>query len=299
MIATLIFIYIVNLMLLLGGVVLLDRGKAIFGERWAGIRENLERAPGLDLAVTYFTALPLFGGFLLGHRAGQGSLLFGLVGMVAGALAMSSAVILWTNLHERQHSEAVKGPRIVKALNAQVGPIRNHIAVWYTALAVPVFWIIRLAEYVVYPPVAVLIKLPRYKHGDWVNISRHKFEGLVGHDLIWCLYCDWMTGIWSLGSEMLRNIESFWCPIRFYDNKKCENCKIDFPDVDNSWVPADGNMQDVSDLITNKLSDGNHSWHGHPTRLTVEGEELAQVETPAVTPSPSQEPSGPEEQANT
>ena len=37
---------------------------------------------------------------------------------------------------------------------------------------------------------------------------------VIGHALIWCLYCDWMTGVWSLGTEMLRNVESFWYPIR-------------------------------------------------------------------------------------
>ena len=47
-----------------------------------------------------------------------------------------------------------------------------------------------------------------------------KVEGLVGHDRIWCLYCDWMTGVWSLGTEMLRNVESFWCPLRFSSDAK-------------------------------------------------------------------------------
>ena len=35
-----------------------------------------------------------------------------------------------------------------------------------------------------------------YKQAEWVNVSRTKFDGLVGHDLIWCLYCDWR---WSDG----------------------------------------------------------------------------------------------------
>ncbi|MBK7405799.1 MAG: hypothetical protein IPJ41_14560 [Phycisphaerales bacterium] len=98
---------------------------------------------------------------------------------------------------------------------------------WWTALAVPVFWVIRVAECIVYPPLTWLVRLPKYKPAEWVNVSRHKFEGLVGHDLIWCL-CDWMTGIWALGGEMLRNVETFWCPIRFDSAKKCENCKHDF-----------------------------------------------------------------------
>src|SRR5262249_57508799 len=111
------------------------------------------------------------------------------------------------------------------------------------------FWVTRMAELFLYPPIASLTGLPKYNGAEWVNVSRQKFSGLVGHDLIWCLYCDWMTGIWSLGSEMLRNVESFWCPIRFYEGKKCENCKIDFPDIAVGWVPADGSMADIAATI--------------------------------------------------
>jgi hypothetical protein len=104
--------------------------------------------------------------------------------------------------------------------------------------------------------------------GEWVTVSRQKFDGLVGHDLIWCLYCDWMTGVYSLGAEMLRNVESFWCPIRFYDGKKCENCRIDFPDIDR-WVPADGNMKQVTELLLEKYppeSEEPRAWFGSTCR---------------------------------
>ena len=109
-----------------------------------------------------------------------------------------------------------------------------------------------------------------------VNVSRHKFEGLVGHDLIWCLYCDWMTGIWSLGTEMLRNVESFWCPIRFDSSKKCANCTIDFPDLDNGWAKANGNMTDVDRVLSAHYPapNGDNSWFGHPARLTVNGKQV-------------------------
>ena len=100
-----------------------------------------------------------------------------------------------------------------------------------------------------------------------VNISRHKFTGLIGYDLIWCLYCDWMTGVWSLGTEMLRNVESFWCPIRFYNDKKCENCKIDFPNIDGGWVESDRNMQDVTELLNCKYAGvEERSWFAHKSR---------------------------------
>jgi len=230
------------------------------------------RAPGLDLLITYFTVLPMGIGLVVG---GRNDGLFGaLAGLVLAVAGQVVGVMIWTVLHEFAHREVHKGPRIVYELNRNVGRVRNHTAVWITSLAVPIFWFVRLGEYVIYPPLTWVIRLPKYNDAEWVNVSRQKFDGLVGHDLIWCLYCDWMTGIWSLGSEMLRNIESFWCPIRFSSTAKCENCKIDFPDVENTWVPADGTIADVATLLHEKMAEGNFSWHGHPTRLTVEGESL-------------------------
>jgi hypothetical protein len=149
---------------------------------------------------------------------------------------------------------------------------------------VPLFWLVRVAQYVVYPPITWLVRLPRYNEAEWVNVSRQKFRGLVGHDLIWCLYCDWMTGIWSLGSEMLRNVESFWCPIRFASDKKCANCAIDFPDVVKGWAPAEGTMADVAATLEEhyKRGDAANPWFGHPTRLIVEGKRIERGEAAAV-----------------
>lgn len=72
--------------------------------------------------------------------------------------------------------------------------------------------------------------------------------------------------MYSLGAEMLRNVESFWCPIRFYDDKKCENCKIDFPDLERDWVTANGNMGEVEALLQKMYGDRASSWFGHPER---------------------------------
>jgi hypothetical protein len=219
-------------------------------------------APGLDLVVTYFTAAPLI----------VGPIVAGWIGVGAGVTAQVLAVVIWTFVHTMLHPAARKGPRIVRVLNALVGPFRNTAAVWVTALVVPVFWIIRVAELLIFPILVWLIRFPRYTQKDWIRVSRHKFKHLVGHDLIWCLYCDWMTGVWSLGSEMLRNVESFWCPIRFDSTKKCTNCKHDFPDVFGSWVPADGDMSDVVDVLKTHYGDAAvNSWHGHAARLTIEG----------------------------
>ena len=235
------------------------------GARGRRVSDALCRAPGLDVLITYFTVLPLFvGGFVRGWS-----------GVVAAYLGQAAAVQVWVALHEWAHRDAVRGPRIVKVLNRLIGRWRNHAALWWMSLAVPGFWLVRMFELVIYPPLTWVVGLPKYREGEWVNVSRQKFEGLVGHDLIWCLYCDWMTGIWALGSEMLRNIESFWCPIRFANGKKCENCRLDFPDLDHGWVDPNGTMGQVAQVLQEQYGNGSHAWFGHPVRITVNGREPA------------------------
>jgi len=219
-------------------------------------------APGLDLVVAYFTALPMIVGPILAGWAGLG------VSIAAQVLSL----LIWSWLHGWAHPTARKGPRIVKVLNDLVGAPRNYAALWVTTIVVPMFWAVRLAEIFVYPFLVWIVRFPRYTQSEWVAVSRHKFDGLVGHDLIWCLYCDWMTGVWSLGSEMLRNVESFWCPIRFKSTKKCDNCKHDFPDIYGGWIPANGNMDEVTAVLKKHYGDAEvNAWFGHPARLTVEG----------------------------
>lgn len=249
-----------GLLVLAGMLHLLPRlgwlGKTVIG--W------LAKAPGLDLAVTVFTVLPWL----------AGAFAFGWGGVLAAVLGQIVATYVWSFFHELAHRDVMRGPRITKVLNARVGWLRNHAALWVTTLAVPMFWMVRVAEWVAYPPLVWLVRFPRYPMGEWVNVSRQKFEGLVGWDLIWCLYCDWMTGVWSLGTEMLRNVESFWCPIRFDSEKKCENCRIDFPDLDGGWVRADGTMGEVARVLEEKYppaTDKRYSWFGHPERKNCGG----------------------------
>ncbi len=223
--------------------------------------DALCRAPGLDVSITYFTVAPLI----------AGPIVAGWVGLLAAIVGQVTAVFVWQGVHEALHPDARRGPRIVKVINAKVGRWHNHAAVWVTSVCTPVFWLVRLAELFVYPPLTLLVGLPKYNHAEWVNVSRQKFDGLVGHDLIWCLYCDWMTGVWSLASEMLRNVESFWCPIRFASGKKCANCVTDFPDIEHGWVPADGNIVDVTATIERMYPGNMRAWFGHPVRITVKG----------------------------
>jgi len=230
------------------------------------ISDALCRAPMVDVVVFYFTALPWV----------IWPIVAGWLGLAVAVAAQITALLIWIALHELAHPAARRGPRIHGTIVRIIGRWRNHFAVWWTAWAVPVFWIVRFAEVFVYPPLTWSVRLPKYRHSEWINVSRHKFSGLVGYDLIWCLYCDWMTGVWSLAGEMLRNVESFWCPIRFYSDKKCDNCKVDFPDIDGGWVPADRDMNDVTAVLKDKYhGDGRaNPWFGHPARLTVEGAEI-------------------------
>ncbi len=218
--------------------------------------EACRKAPYLDIILLIIIWVPWLGGTLLGGWLGF------LTSLGGQLLVMQS----WVFLHELAHPEAAKSPRIARFLSQKFGLWKHYLALWTTALSLPVFFVIRFAEVFIYPPLIWLVEFPAYDNSEWVTVSRQKFEGLVGHDLIWCLYCDWMTGVYSLGAEMLRNVESFWCPIRFYDGKKCENCKIDFPDLEKSWVPIDGTMEDVEQVLKEMYDGPYRSWHGHPER---------------------------------
>ncbi len=236
----------------------------------------LTRAPALDVIVAMLTWVP----WVIALRFG------GWAGFAGTLLGQMLALFAWCWLHETIHREAARGPRIVKFLNRTVGKWHNHAALWVTLVALPGFWVIRLMEVLCYWPLVSLLNFPKYKQSEWINVSRHKFEGLVGHDLIWCLYCDWMTGVYALGGEMLRNVESFWCPIRYYDGKKCDNCKVDFPDIAGGWVDAKGNMADVEKVMVEQYGDGRREWFGHPARLTVKGVPIQTPAAPAVEPQP-------------
>jgi hypothetical protein len=228
------------------------------------------KAPLLDLIVACFTWIP----WLVAAKAA------GWAGFAGAIIGQFIALGIWCTGHELVFREAARGPRIVKLHARIVGRWQNHMALWVTLIALPIFWSIRIMQMTLWWTLPLLLKFPSYKQSEWINVSRHKFDGLVGHDLIWCLYCDWMTGVYSMGAEMLRNVESFWCPIRFYEGKKCANCAVDFPDIDNGWVAPDKSMADVVAKMEEMYSGGRREWFGHPARLTVKGQP---IEEPAAT----------------
>ncbi|HHP7230267.1 MAG TPA: hypothetical protein ACFCUY_05335 [Xenococcaceae cyanobacterium] len=227
------------------------------GKSGKELSDSLCYAPAIDLVLAYFMLLPLIIGLIFAGWSGIGMAL----------AAEFTALWGWIIFHELLHYNQRQQAKIARTMSGIVGKWRNHLAMWITILAVPCFWMVRFAQIVAYPPLTWLIGLPKYQTKDWINVSRNKFAGLVGYDLIWCLYCDWMTGVWSLGTEMLRNVESFWCPIKFYEGKKCANCQLDFPDIENGWVAHDGKMQDVVELLDAKYAQvTERSWFGHQSR---------------------------------
>ncbi|MEI6280044.1 MAG: hypothetical protein WCQ16_11790 [Verrucomicrobiae bacterium] len=218
------------------------------------VTENIARAPWLDFFVSLFTWVPWAAGGCLG----------GWVGVGAAIAAQIVLLHVFCLVHRAMRGK--KGRTLTDAQSKILGPVRNQICLLLQTPAVLVFAQVRLAEILLYPVVARLGKLPTYKPAEWVNLSRHKYDGLIGYDLLWCWYCDWMTGVWALGSEMLRNIESFWCPIRFRSDTKNKNIAVDFPDV-AQWVPADATMEDAVRAFEARY-DGvrPNSWWGHPDR---------------------------------
>ncbi len=227
---------------------------AVFTRFAYGISEKITLAPLLDIFVSLFTWVPWAAGlYLAGWR--------GLVGAVLAQVLFLHAFCL---VHRALRGRT--GRTLTDAQAKLLGPVRNQLCLLMQTPAILVFAQVRLATMLLYPPVAWLGKLPTYKSSEWINLSRHKYDGLIGYDLLWCWYCDWMTGVWALGSEMLRNIESFWCPIRFRSDTKNQNISTDFPDV-AKWAPADGTMEDaVRAFEAHYDGSRKNSWWGHPDR---------------------------------
>lgn len=241
--------------LILAGGIFIFLGFAALLTRFAySVTEKIAQAPLLDGFVSLFTWIPWLLGFYVSRWSGLGA------AVIAQILFLHAFCLVHRKLRGRT------GRTLTDAQGRVLGPIRNQLCLLVQTPAIFVFVAIRMAEIILYPLIAALGRLPTYRQSEWVVLSRHKYDGLIGYDLLWCWYCDWMTGLWCLGSEMLRNIESFWCPIQFESPIKNRNVAIDFPDL-KEWAPADGTMEDAVRLIEKHYrSDTPNRWWGHRDR---------------------------------
>ncbi|MBT8485157.1 MAG: hypothetical protein KJO43_06225, partial [Phycisphaerae bacterium] len=129
-------VFVVTVAALLAGAMLLHATLRLT-RRDGRIHRGVARAPGADAIVFFFTAAPQVAGPIVAGWGGLGA-------AVAGQIV---ALGVWIAGHEIVHRGRTRGrPRIHTTLRGLVGGWRNHFAVWWTALAVPVFWLIRLAE---------------------------------------------------------------------------------------------------------------------------------------------------------
>ncbi|RMH26782.1 MAG: hypothetical protein D6693_06535 [Planctomycetota bacterium] len=193
---------------------------------------------GVDAAIGAFTLGPFAVALAIPAARAGGPVAWGVAPLVSSLVYLA----LWCVADERIRGER-GGFRIRRYWIRRDGWLRYALG-WSILLAVPVFWMVRLAQVVVYPMLNVAWGLPRLRTRDYIALSRHKTEGLVGADYLFCLYCEWMTGLWSLGTEMLRHLESMWCPLRFGRADQCERCAATFPDI-REWAPAEGGMAGV------------------------------------------------------
>ncbi len=79
---------------------------------------------------------------------------------MSSVLAQLVTLLTWQTIHEIVHRDATKGPRIIKVLNKKFGPLRNLTAVYITGFAIPIFWFVRMAQLILYPPLVKLVHFP-------------------------------------------------------------------------------------------------------------------------------------------
>lgn len=207
------------------------------------LKDRLLVGLGVDATLAVFTIGPFIPGFAVAavRHAGWAVLLFGPLS------AMVLYTFFWCVLDEMIRGEP-GGFHIRKYWIRRDGWVR-YLAGWLCFAAAPMFWQIRVSEIVLYPPLRWAWGFPHLRARDYIAFSRHKTRGLVGADYLYCLYCEWMTGVWSLGTEMLRHLESMWCPLRFNGREdQCERCSWTFPDI-RQWASPEGGMPAVEQFL--------------------------------------------------
>src|SRR5579872_809370 len=206
--------------------------------------------PAIDAVVVGFTMLPWVGGWVAGARI-HSSWVGGLLGMLASCAAQFVAVELFDFAHRAVAKRKKIGIlEINRTIDRRVGWWRNRMGLWATVPSVPFFLLNRVGHVASYYPLIPFLDFPPLKQSEYIKVSRHKIKNLVGADLVWCLYCDWMTGGWSLTSEMLNEVESYWCPLLFDDKDKCEKCSQFFRM--ETWATPGASAEELARLAGKK-----------------------------------------------
>ncbi len=204
------------------------------------------KPPVIDLIFILFSVVPWAGGWLAGApvtRDWRG----GVAGVLAAGAAQFIALELFDWIHRASAARRkIKTFAINRSIERRVGWFRNRLGLWTTIPSIPFFLLNRVGHVSGYYPLMWFLGFPKYKHSDYITVSRQKIRNLVGADLVWCLYCDWMTGGWSLSTEMLNEVESYWCPLAFEDKGKCEKCSQFFR-MDH-WAASGTEQSKVAEL---------------------------------------------------
>jgi hypothetical protein len=207
----------------------------------------MAKPPGIDLVVIMLTVVPGVYVWIKGvqihqHWAG------GFAGFAVASVCQFIALELFHLFHTWHATrKGVANLRINHTIGSRFGHWRNRLGLWVTVPSVPFFLVNRMGHFTGYIPLMVVLDFPRFNHADYISVSRQKIENLIGADLVWCLYCDWMTGGWSLTTAMLNEVESFWCPLTFVDREKCEKCSHFFRM--DLWAPSNATPEQMREAL--------------------------------------------------
>jgi len=204
------------------------------------------KPPAIDLIVILFTVAPWIAAWIAGVRI-HGHWSGGIAGLAAVTASQILALELFDFLHLRLSARrGIRSLEINRTIERRFGKWHNRICLWLTVPSIPFFLMNRFA-FLGYYIFVILLGFTHFRHSDYITVSRQKIKNLVGADLVWCLYCDWMTGGWTLSTEMLNEVESYWCPLQFADRGKCEKCAKYFRM--EHWAPPDCSAEEVSHIV--------------------------------------------------
>lgn len=225
----------------------------------------LARPPAIDWIVILYTAAPWIAGWTAGARI-HGHWIGGIPGLATVVASQILSLELFDFLHLRLAARrGIKSLEINSTIERRFGKWNNRICLWLTIPSIPFFLMNRFGfrGYFIFEK---LLGFSHFEDSDYITVSRQKIKNLVGADLVWCLYCDWMTGGWTLTTEILNEVESYWCPLQFADQGKCEKCAQFFRT--GHWASPGCTAEEISHVAGRtgggKMTSGESAGLGRP-----------------------------------